>query len=207
MLPPAFVGLMQRSIGTAAVRDYNANIMCSRESYAVLPSRFIASLMIFLAAFIVGISAAQFALKTRHGSMDLRGYSAHSTCLNEDGIDFYRVATWQNKAFKKGLLIVANHGTQPVSFNIDPKGRLVALEHEFVDSSELNLVMEPGDVHVFTSANSLKFTEMVRLSTPGYDQELLDFTFSYLTGDSTKINTMHVVFDAEKGFPSQCASN
>jgi hypothetical protein len=207
MLPPAFAGLMQKSIGTAAVRDYNANIMCSRESYAILPSRFIASLLIFLAAFLIGISAAQFALKSRHDPMDLPEYSAHSTCLNQDGIDFYRVTTWQNKAFKKGLLIVANHGTQPVSFSIDSQGRLVDLDRKFSDPTEMNSVMEPGDVHVFSSANSLKFTEMVRLSTPGYDQELLDFTFSYLTGDSTKIKTMHVVFDAEKGFPSQCASN
>jgi hypothetical protein len=198
---------MQKSIGTATVQGYNANIMCSRESYAVLPSRFIASLLIFLAAFIVGISAAQFVLKTRHGSLDLREYSAHSTCLNQDELDFYRVATWQNKAFKKGLLIVANHGTKSVSFSIDPQGRLVALEHEFVDPSELNFTMDPGDVHVFSAANSLKFAEQVRLSTPGYDQEVLDFTFGYLIGDSTKIKTMHVVFDAEKGFPTECSSH
>jgi hypothetical protein len=52
----SFRGLMQKSIGTAAVRDYNANIMCSRESCAVLPSRFIASLLIFLAAFLIGVA-------------------------------------------------------------------------------------------------------------------------------------------------------
>jgi hypothetical protein len=33
--------------------------MCSRESFAVLPTRYIAGLMIFLAAFLLGESAAR----------------------------------------------------------------------------------------------------------------------------------------------------
>jgi len=201
-----FRGLRPKSVGSITEQDYNAYIMCSRESCAVLPSHLIASLLIFLAAFLIGVSAAQLALTSNAGSMDLRDYSAHSTCLNQDGVDFYRVATWQNKVFKKGLLIVANHGAEPISFSINPQGRLVNLGREFADPTEMNLIMKPSDVHVFSTANSLKFAEMIRRSTPGYDQETLDFTFSYLITDSTKTKTMHVVFNAEKGFPSQCSS-
>ena len=110
----------QKTLCSNTRQDYNALHMCSRESCAVVPSRFFAGLLIFLGAFLIGAFAAKSLTQTQRTGVFDTSSSAPSeigSCYSPDGVEIQLVGkNGPAGDLRIPQLTISNSGPEPIYY-------------------------------------------------------------------------------------------
>lgn len=172
-------------------REYNPLDMCCRIACSSPYNRVVNGLLIFLATFLIGLSAAQTVSWLDRYPFTKPNISR--SCPNQDGLSILRVfPRLDENRSPDPVLLISNQGIESIYYRVDRFGNVfdspVDLDHRLASGDER--LLEPGDRLVFSAAK--------------YDQDPQTITLSYRKGDSKRIYLLTAYFSNRRSTPDRC---